>query len=760
MTRDVFISHAGDDAGVAVEVCALLEKRGLKCWMAPRDVAAGSVWDEAILDAIETSRVFLLILSKSANQSQFVKNEVNRAFSQGKPIVTFRLEDVPPGRSLELYLARHHWTDAFPPPMGARIETLATSITALLDMPAPVAAAPAALPPRPTLGARLLSSLLALTKDVRAIGGLGLIVSVITLLLGAAIAGLFIWNLRPAPAGTPPVRFVISLPGKLAGLGATTSGTTAPVAVSSDGQKVAFVALAASNQYVLWVRSLDSLTAQPLAGTEGASSPFWSPDSRYLGFFADGKLKKVEVAGGEPITLCDAPDNRGGTWSTDGTIIFNPSNRIALQKVNASGGQASAATTLGQGEQGHMRPVFLPDGQHFLYRATNGSIGGPVYLATLGSSERKMLLNADSQNVLYTQGHLLFLRGTTLMAQAFDLRSLAVTGDVFPLAEQIQTTGANPPYGVFSGSGNGVIAYQSGKAATSSQLIWLDRAGNQAGFLGDPAAYTTLSISPDGKRVAVSILDGAKEDLWIYDVARALRTRFTFDSARTYSPIWSPDGTHIAFGSIRKGPGDLYQKASNGNGEEQVLVQDTLTKSPTSWSPDGKLILYNSFGGPTGDDLFLLPLTGDRKPYPFLQTAFNEEDGHFSPDGRWVVYNSNESGRYEIYVVPFPGAGGKWQISASGGRNPRWRRDGSEIIFLGRDNRLMAAAVNGKGTSIEVGAVKPLFETRTTGNSNGLDFDMFDLSPDGQRILIPASPGQTESASITVVLNWTSGLKK
>jgi serine/threonine protein kinase/Tol biopolymer transport system component len=576
----------------------------------------------------------------------------------------------------------------------------------------------------------------------------------VVLLVAALTLGAFAY-LRRVPEETRAVRFFVSPPGSLAGFGTTTSGSTAPVAVSPDGHRVAFVAMSADGRYLLWVRSLDTLTAQALAGTEGASSPFWSPDSRLLGFFAGGKLKKIEASGGPPITLCDAPNNRGGAWSRDGVIVFNPANLVALQKVFASGGVPTAATVLGQGETAHMRPSFLPDERHFLYRAYTGSTAGPIYLASLDSSERKFLLNADSQNVLYTQGHLLFLRETTLMAQPFDGRRLVLTGDAFPIAEQIQTTGINPPYGVFSTSENGVLGYQTGTGGAAN-LVWFDRAGKQVSVLGDPAAYSDPELSPDGKRASVSISDGKQRDIWLYDVARGLRTRFTFDPADELQSIWSPDGSRVVFNSRRKGHLDLFEKASSGAGSEDVLFEDNLEKYPVSWSPDGRFILYDSFGSPTGLDLWVLPLSEDRKPVPFLNTKFNEAAGQFSPDGRWVAYQSDESGKNEVYVTPFPGPGGKWQISTGGGGFPRWRHDGNEIFYLAPDNKLMAAAVNGKGSSFEVGAVKPLFETRAVVGLR----NRYAVSADGQRFLINTAPEQAASAPITVVLNWTAGLKK
>jgi serine/threonine protein kinase/Tol biopolymer transport system component len=566
-------------------------------------------------------------------------------------------------------------------------------------------------------------------------------------------------SLRRPPEETQAVRFSVSPPDMWTFSQTSVQGTGAPnpLAVSPDGHRVAFLATNADGKHLLWVRSLDALAAQALAGTDGAGRPFWSPDSRFLGFFADGKLKKVEVSGGPPITLCEAPNDRGGTWSQDGVIVFIGTYPGALQKVSASGGVPTAATTLSQGEIAHVRPIFLPDGRHFLYRAFNNTsqVEGPIYLASLDSAERKLLLNSDSANIAYTQGHLLFLRERTLMAQPFDAQRLVLTSDAFPIAEQIQTQ-ANPPSGVFSASGNGVLAYQTGTGAAGFQLAWFDRSGKQVSVLGDRAEYSDLELSPDGKRASVNIPDqaGKQRDIWFYDLGRGLRTRFTFGPADALTSIWSPDASRVIFNWRRKGHYDLYLKASSGAGTEEVLLEDNLEKYPLSWSPDGRFILYDSQG--TNYSLFVLPLSGDRKPFPFLKTQFNVASAQFSPDGRWVAYQSNESGRAEVYAAPFPGPGGKWQISTTGGVLPRWSHDGKEIFYIAPDNKLMAAAVDGKGGSFEVGAVKQLFGTHAAAGGR----NRYDVSADGQRFLINATPEEATSTPITIVLNWTAGLKK
>jgi serine/threonine protein kinase len=580
------------------------------------------------------------------------------------------------------------------------------------------------------------------------------ILLLVLLVLGA-------WDyFRPASDDIRPVRFLITPPENWSFSELSSSATlaTASLAVSPDGHRISFVAAGADRKSLLWVRSLDTLSAQPLSGTEGAERTFWSPDGRFLGFFASGKLKKIEVSGGPPITLCDSGDGVGGTWSRDGMIVFAPSLSSGLQTVSAAGGVPTTATTLGEGDTGHRRPFFLPDGRHFLYRAAGSApASGPVYVSSLDSAERKFLINSDSINVIYSQGHLLFLRETTLMAQPFDARRLAVTGEAFPIAEKIQTTNTNPPYGVFSASENGVLAYQTGPGAVGTNLTWFDRTGKQIGVLGDSRLYGDLELSPDQKRASVSGPSQSGMDIWLYDVARGLPTRFTFGPGVAGASIWSPDGSRIVFASTRKGHYDLYQKPSSGAGIEEVLVEDNLEKIPVSWSPDGRFILYSSTGSHPGTDLFVLPLSGNRKPVPFVPTRFSESQGQFSPDGRWVAYTSFESGRAEVYVAPFPGSGGKWQISSAGGSSPRWRRDGTEIFFLASDNALMAAAVNGKASSFQVGTVKPLFQTHLIGPRHE-----YDVSTDGQKFLINSTPQQNGGAPapITVVLNWTAGLKK
>jgi hypothetical protein len=364
---------------------------------------------------------------------------------------------------------------------------------------------------------------------------------------------------------------------------------------------------------------------------------------------------------------------------------------------------------------------------------------------------------------MYAQGYLLFLRAQTLMAQPFDVERLELTGDATPLVERVASGGRIGTAAGFSVSETGVLAYQTGPAggALLSQLVWFDRSGKQIGALGDRARYGDLALTRDGGRLAVGLHDRAEggRDIWLFDVARGLRTRFTFDAAEESAPVWSPDGSRVVFNSRRKGHLDLYQKASSGAGAEEELLADDFDKYPVDWSPDGRFILFGVYP-PRAGEFWVLPLFGDRKPFPFLQTKLGEAPGRFSPDGRWIAYASNESGRNEVYVAPFPGPGGKWQVSAGGGNWPRWRRDGREIFYLAPDNKLMAVVVNGQSSAFEVGAVRASFDTRALPNPILNQRSMYDASPDGQRFLVNTLAEEGRSAHITLVVNWRALLKR
>ena len=530
------------------------------------------------------------------------------------------------------------------------------------------------------------------------------------------------------------------------------------IAVSPDGRRLAFVA-AVEGKQLLWIRSLESVSVQALAGTEGAIYPFWSADSRFVGFFAEQKLKKIDVAGGPPITLCNAPDGRGGTWNRDGVIVFAPTSTGGLYRVSAAGGVATAVTKLDEArvENSHRWPFFLPDGEHFLYLSGGGagftiSEGAAIAVSSLTKQDSKVITSANS-NTAYAQGYLLFLRERTLMAQGFDPKRLETTGDAFPIGEQVQT-GRAPGTGIFSVSEDGVLVYQSGPGESGSELIWFDRTNKPVGKLGDLSPYNSFSLSPDGKSATVAVSNQVGgSNLWLYEVARGLKTPFTFGPAQTRGQVWSPDGGTIFFTSNRKGHFDLYRKASSGAGSEELLLESNLDKTATSISPDGRFLLYHTVDPKTKQDLWVLPLDGGQKPFAFLQEQSNEGNAHFSPNGRWLAYQSDESGRSEIYVTPFPSPSGKRQISTSGGRWPKWR--GKEVFYLTLDNKLMVSEVNVNGETVEIGSARSLFEIRPGGPGN-----VYDVSADGQRFLVNMAVEQQITAPLTLVLNWTADLKK
>jgi Tol biopolymer transport system component len=579
----------------------------------------------------------------------------------------------------------------------------------------------------------------------------------VAILSVALIAVALLWMREHvgAPRDTAPlIRFAANLPEGW-GLAPTsaTGGSIAPLAVSPDGRRLAFVTLGPDQKTQIWIRSFDSLSSQPLAGTEGASSPFWSPDSRFLGFFADGHLKKIDIAGGPAITLCAAPENMGGTWSASGVIVFTPTGSSTLQKVSAAGGVPTPATRLGKGETQHWRPSFLPDGRHFLYRSNTSGEKGPFYIASLDSTDSTLVLQADSSNALYSQGHLLFMLGSTLMAQPFDAERLVLTGEPVPIAEQVRMAGV-VGNGIFSASANGVLAYSAGSSVTGTDLIWIDRGGKKISTLGQPARYADLELSPDGERLVVGVMDGSptKFDLWIFDIDRNFRTRFTSDPASEAGARWTADGKNIAYYVEGKG---IFLKPSGSSAAERRLLENAHDEYPDSWTPDQTSLLYEMDDPKTSWDLWVLPLAAGSKPYPFIQAPLRQEYGRVSPDGRWVAYRSTESGSEEIYVVPFPGPGDKVQVSTNGGNFPRWRRDGKELFYLSTNNKLMAAAVDGTGPAFRVGADVPLFDTRL--DRGGWSYD---VSADGQRFVVNTQIMQSTSTPFTVAINWPAGLRK
>jgi serine/threonine protein kinase len=534
-----------------------------------------------------------------------------------------------------------------------------------------------------------------------------------------------------------------------------------PPLISPDGKVLAFVAMDASGKSLLYVRPLDSLDAQPLAGTDRANLPFWSPDSRSLGFFAGGKLKKIDISGGQPTTLASAPNARGGAWNRDGVIIFCPTPPAPLYRIPASGGQPSPINTveLKQGAFGpRWLPAFLPDGRHYLYISSIRTVQRELRVGSLDSNETKVLFGVYSNAVYAPPGYLIFRRESTLMAQRFDADKLAVIGDPFPIAEDVGFD-ATSYQGFFSASDNGVLVYHSG-AAGKTQFTWSDRTGKELGTVGESADQGDLQLSPDGARLAfrqVEFRTGAI-NIWLMDLARGTPSRFTFEQSSDFAPIWSPDGNRIVFASLRDGPPSLFQKVSNSAGNDEPLLKSLIPNLPYDWSRDGHFIIYGVIDPKTSWDLWVLPLDGDRTPIPFLQTNFDERQAQFSPNGKWVAYTSNESGRVEVHVRPFPAAAGNWQVSTDGGEQPRWRSDGKELFYLSADHKLMALEVNTEGPTFEHHAPKALFVTRVGGIDTPGHY--YAVTDDGQRFLLNNLVEEAAHTPITVVTNWTAGLKR
>jgi Tol biopolymer transport system component len=554
---------------------------------------------------------------------------------------------------------------------------------------------------------------------------------------------------------SPVYRTSILLPDGLRFPGTGPIGGVGRFALSPNGRRVTFVAVDSAGNQMLWVRAMDSLTAMPLPGTEGAASPFWSPDSRAIGFVAQGQLKTVDLNGEMPVAIATPALNATGAWNADGVILYAPTAGSPLHRVPASGGTSQEVTTLdrGSGDVLHRNPFFLPDGRRFLYVAVAeraDAATGPraVYLGSLDGDEPPRLVIERGSIAKYSQGNLIFLRDNTLLAQPFDISSAALTGEPRPIAEQVELNG--PASAVFSLSDTGVLAYQPA-AGQGSQLVWFDRAGRQAGTLGDPAPYGDLELSSDGRRAAVSVLDSNTNtrDLWIYDVVRGVRTRFTFDRGDEVTPAWSPDGNRLFFASNQLGHYDLRVKPAAGVGNDELLFADNNEKYPTSVLRDGRSLLFWRFGA-AGTALLRLPLTGAAAPLPYMDAPTGQ--GRLSPDAHWVVYASAESGRSEVYVVPFPTPSRKLQISSAGGSLPRWRGDGNEIVYLGRDNRLMVVAVTGRDDDLDISAPQPLFEARPVGPRA-----FYDVSSDGSRFLVNVLVAESLSSSITIVQNWNRG---
>jgi len=590
---------------------------------------------------------------------------------------------------------------------------------------------------------------LSAAKGIRGVWRQRLILGLCGLSIGAAIASFVAWSLEPSLL-RPVSRLTIALPPgqQLAGMERSPS-----VAISSDGTNLAYVATQGGSER-LYLRAMDSLESKPVPGSEGAFNPFFSPDGQWLGFFADAKLKKVSVSGGAAVTLSEATVPFGASWGSHGTIIFSPTTFAVLQQMQDGGGPSQPLTHFENREISHRWPEILPDGKAVLFAASMATANwanAQVAVQSLVTGERRNLIQGATQPRYASSGHLIYAQGGALIAAPFDPRRNAVLGAAVPVVDGIQQS---IPIGdaQYSISSTGTLVYVSGGLQSfQSRLVWVNRNGTEQILAAPPHTYRAIRLSPDGQRIAVGI-EERETQVWLYDSARETLSRLTFEGTNL-NPTWSPDGKRIAF----IGESNIFWQPSDGSGVMERLTTNEYFQSPFSWSPDGQLLAFSQTDPITGYDIWILKL-GNRKAQPFLRTPFNEAAPEFSPDGKWLAYISNESGRYEVYVQPYPGPGGKWQISTDGGTEPMWNRNGRELFYRSAD-KMMAVDIAAQ-PNFSAGKPRMLFEGPYVPTP--VFFPNYDVSPDGQRFLMikPVEQAQAAPTQINVVLNWFEELKR
>ena len=524
--------------------------------------------------------------------------------------------------------------------------------------------------------------------------------------------------------------------------------------VSPDGRYLAYSATDSTGTSRIWLRPMAASGAQPLPGTEGiVQRPFWSPDSRYLGFFAGGKLKKIAVSGGPAVILADAPSGSDGAWSRNGVILYDGGTNDPIRRVSAGGGIPAVAVA-GDSARHELVgwPYFLPDGKHYLYIEINGHT---LRVGELGSNKTRTLGPCDTRVEFTPPGYLVFARGGSLVAQGFDAGALKLRGDPFPIAEAVRTQASGGAD--FSLSQNGILIYAAG-SSQSSRLVWMDRSGRELETVdaGNLENMLNPDLSPDGRRIALRVQDPQTRtrDLWLIDLARGVPSRFTFDPQNENHPLWSPDGQNILYWSDATGAAGLYLKSASGAGEARRVAKGQDEMICTDWSRDGRYVFYSVAASAAKSQIWVLPITGNQTPAPFLTGAFNFVQGRLSPDGHWLAYVSDESGRQEVYVQTFPDHAGKWQISSTGGADPRWSADGRELLYLSADQHLMSVAVH-TTPPFEAAVPKPMFIARVLFPGIGIR-SYYAVSRDGQRFLIAAPRVGEALAGSSVIVNWTA----
>jgi eukaryotic-like serine/threonine-protein kinase len=533
------------------------------------------------------------------------------------------------------------------------------------------------------------------------------------------------------------------------------------MAIAPNGHTVAVVVYQEEvRKNVIWLYEVGSEQARSVAGTEGGNFPFWSPNGKSLAFFADGKLKRRDIAGGPVQTLCDAPSGRGGTWSKDGVIVFTPAGRLtsAMYRVSATGGTPTkvGGTFPGQGESTQRWPVFLPDGKHYLFLSATiakRSEADGIYVGDLDSEERRLVVKTAASAVYAAPGYLLYLRDKSILAQRFDAKTFQLAGEPVVVATDPQFL-PRILKATFTADTETLLV-QKGGNVMMSRLTWYDRRGKELGTVGDPGVYANPDVTANGEAVAVDKTDVGSQntDVWTYDLQQGAAKRMTFDPGLDAMPVWSPDGTRVVYTSGRSNVFNLYMKEANGTQEEKLICASDVDKYPNAWSRDGKYILYGE-----GADLKYLTLP-EMKSTLFLKASATLKNAKFSPDGKWVAYASNESGRWEVYVTSFPEAKGKWQVSAKGGEEPRWRGDGKELFYVSPDAKIMAVPLK-TGGGFDPGAPVTLFQSNPKETLATSEQFVYDVDPSGERILVNTLMSNGEVQPMTVVLNWGAEVKK
>ncbi len=737
---DIFLSYSREDQATARLFAEGFEREGFSVWW-DATLNAGEAFDQVTEKALREAKAVVVLWSKKSVDSRWVRAEAMQA-NDNRTLVPVMIE--PCKRPIMFELTHtadlSQWTGDR---KGAAWQSFIAGVRLFVERGGPVpAGTPAATTSRASVSPIMRASL----------RGAGNRINIAALVaLGFAILGM-------ALLAIPAVHHLRETPPPETRTDIVTPATDDPgsFALSPDGRLIVFVAKSEGLPR-LWLRSLAKTTAQPLSGTEGAIRPFWSPDSRSIGFFVPGSLKRLDLDGGQPQTLAPSDVGRGGTWNAKGVILFAPRPVSPLSRVAASGGTTTLLPMLGKSAIANLYPVFLPDGQHFVFVGTRTTDRG-IYLGSLdGGTAVRLTSNVEgvagtAAMAYLPSGWLLWIgTGGTLEAQRLDATKGALVGEPVALADGVLS---------ISASATGVVAYRL-SAGAQRQLTWVDRSGAVRGTVGPPdGSLLAPELSPDGRQVAFTRETQGKTDIWLQDDAHA--SRFTFGSGVSTYPVWSPDGSRLAFLSGAGTTSGFYQKAINGaQAQEPLLVPQALY--PTSWSADGRFLLYFSFEPGPGGDLWVLPMTGTRKPFTFLQSSFNKVWGQFSPDGRWVAYQSNESGRNEIYVRRFvapedtaasaAAQAGQWQVSTAGGVFPTWRADGKEVFYIDPAGMMMAAPIAVAGSSVVPGTPATLFQTHVLGG--GIDSTQgrqYDVAPDG-RFLINRVV-DTANSPITLIQNW------